>query len=276
MTINIYFDTNIYHHIYKRYHITEADYKILVSAIETRQIIIFPSLLNIEEILGAFEKNPNIARAKIKLLIKLADFDKLIKPPDMLLRDDILSYASGHYLNKPFLMDESLKAKLLDFLDPNKEDISEILSIVREVKKQKEDFMKKMKHAREKTLPVAMQLKHKVNGFTDYWEHAQLFVEDFAERAGALNECKSRGIEGLLSVRSVRLAVGQLLSYIYSQNFEGRTSKSGDSRDLQHALTASAASNFVIEDGGFERLLRRIPIENFEIMKLRGLLEMIR
>ena len=275
MTNYIYFDTNIYHHIFKRYHITDSDYKALVYAIQTREIIIFPSLLNIEEMLGAFEKYPHIARKKIKLLMELVDFNKLIKPPDMLLRDDIVSYACGNAMSQPFLVDPILKANLLNFLTLNNENIAEILSIIDEVKKQKAAFTEKMTQAKEKVLPVAMQLKHKVNGFTDYWEHSQLFAEDLAERAGVLDECKSRGIEGLLNIKSVRLAVGSMLSYIYAQNFEGRTPKIGDSRDLQHAVTASATNVFVIEDGGFERLVKRVPVESFEIIRLRGLLGMI-
>jgi hypothetical protein len=273
--INIYLDTNIYHHIYKRYQITEADYKCLVEAVKKNKIIIFPSLLNVEEMLGAFKRYPHLARKKIKLLLDLCDFDKLIKPPDMLLRDDLVSYASGNDLSQPFLFDPHLKENLLYFLNPNNEDITEILSIVEEVKKQKEDFMEKMKHAREKVLPVAMQLKHKVKGFDDFWEHAQLFAEDLAERTGVLNECKIRGIEGLLIIRSIRMAVGHMLSYIYAQNFEGQTPKIGDSRDLQHTLTSTAASIFVTEDGGLRRLLQRVQIENLEIMRFRELLEFI-
>ena len=124
-------------------------------------------------------------------------------------------------------------------------------------------------------LPVAMQLKHKVNGFNDYWEHAQLFAGDFAKRTGVMEECETRGIKGLLEIRTVRLAIGALLSYIYAQNFEGWTPKIGDSRDLQHAVTASAADIFVTHDSKLAKLIKRIPIANFEVCNLHELLDKI-
>ncbi len=81
--------------------------------------------------------------------------------------------------------------------------------------------------------------------------------------AGVLLEAKSRGLDGLLNVKSVGLAVGANLSLMYAHQFENRVPKSGDSRDILHAIIGSNADIFVTDDGELRRVLNRVPVDGF-------------
>jgi len=152
--------------------------------------------------------------------------------------------------------------------------IAELLPVVKATQETKQGFNSGM---REKTLPDVKKLKGRRPSFEDFWKRfAGKLAECFAEHVGVLDACMKRSIKGLLELRSLRLAVGINLSLIYAQTFEERTPDIGDSRDIHHAIIASAADRFVTQDEEFTRLLSQIPIEDFEVMNLNGLFELIR
>ena len=54
--------------------------------------------------------------------------------------------------------------------------------------------------------------------FEDFFEGGALgWAEDYAVPTGVVDECRKRGLEGLLQVRAMRLVVGMTMSLIYSQ-----------------------------------------------------------
>lgn len=277
MVKTAYFDTNVFDHIHKRIGVTDSDLMALRSAVKAGKVSIPFSILNIEETGSALGSNPALAIQELRLILELADRGKLLKPPDQLLRDDICGYARGGVSSEPFVVDSVIQSGLQALENPSQQDISELLVVAKEVQKQKEEFMAGMREAREKVLPHVKKLQGWNPRFEDYWERlAERFAEGFAEHVGLLEPCTNRGIEGLLELRSVRLCVGASLSLAYAETFEGRTPKIGDSRDLQHAVLAAAAETFVTQDGNFARLLTRIPIKDFQVVDLHGLLERIR
>ncbi len=73
----------------------------------------------------------------------------------------------------------------------------------------------------------------------------------------------------------IALATGAPLSLAYSHDFEGRAPKSGDSRDLLHAVLAGSAEVFVTHDVELARVMKRVPIQNFKIVDLHELLKRI-
>ena len=110
--------------------------------------------------------------------------------------------------------------------------------------------------------------------FESYWNNNSLWLaEGLAKRARALGKVKRRGMPGLLKVKSVALAVGANLSLIYSHHFEGRSPASGDLRDVLHAIAASSADIFITNDRNLASVLGRIPVEGFQVMNLKGLLD---
>jgi hypothetical protein len=101
------------------------------------------------------------------------------------------------------------------------------------------------------------------------------FARDLIEEVGVLGKYEDRYINNLLEVRSIKLYIGWIVSYIYGQTFEKRKPNRGDSRDMKHAVLASAADIFVTHDGNLTEIMKRIPIENFEVCSLHELLEKI-
>lgn len=273
-----YFDTNVFDHIHKEIGVTGAGLLALRSAVRAGRISILLSVLNLEEVLSALASSPAHAIAELRLILGLADWQRLVKPPNLLLSDDICCYARGDDLPEPFITDPVVESYLRALLNPSQQDIDELWPVVKETRQQKEDFVAGMREVNKKVLPRVKEFLKKSQGwrpsFEDYWEGlAGEYAQEFAERAGVLNECQKRGIEGLLEARSVRVAVGVSLSYDYSQTFEGRTPKLGDSRDMHHAVLATAGDMFVTQDRPFARLLSRISIEGFRVVDIRDLLE---
>ncbi|MFQ5853753.1 MAG: hypothetical protein ACE5JU_24605 [Candidatus Binatia bacterium] len=277
MTKTVYFDTNVFDHIHKGIGITKADLLALRSALGAGKISILLSYLNLEEALSALDSCPALAKAELQLILDLADWKRMVKPANMLLSGDINCYARGEVPSQPFISDPAIQSNLRAMLDPSRQDMGELLTIAKESRKQKEEFMAGMRQATKKVLPHAKKLKGQRLTFHEYCERlADKLAESFAERVEVRDACQKRGIKGLLEIRSIRLAVGANLSLTYAQAFEGRTPKFSDSRDICHAVLASAASVFVTQDGAFARLLDRIPIEGFRVVDICELLKEIR
>jgi len=85
--------------------------------------------------------------------------------------------------------------------------------------------------------------------------------------------CRNRDLQDMLAFRSAQMCVGIHLSYGYAQIVEPHTKMDkGDSRDIQHAVVASAADIFITHDKEFRKLLKRIPIKEFQVAGLHDLL----
>lgn len=274
----VYCDTNVFDHIHKRLGVMDSDLRTLKSAIQRGDVSILLSVLNVEESLAAIKRDPTLAIRELWLILELADWNRILKSPGILVTDDIIAYAQDAASPQPFLdSDHPICAGLQTLRNPTQRDIDELLPLLDESKTQREDFRNGMRAARDQVLPYAKKLGGWQPPFDDYWAKlAPKFAEAFAERAGVVEDCIVRGIAGLLDVRSVRMAVGAGLSLAYAETFEHRTPKMGDSRDQQHAVLASAADVFVTKDRQFTSLLARIPIDRLQILDLNGFLETIR
>lgn len=273
-----YFDTNVFDHIHKRISVTDSDLSALRSAVKAGKISILLSVLNLEETLAALDSCPDLVMAELQLILDLADWQRFVKPTDMLLSDDISCYARGVSLPPPFITDPVLWSNLEKLRNGSQKDVADIWADVKEkTQKQKENFKESMKKAKEKVLPCLEQLKGKSPSFDEYWGiGADKLVEAFADHVGVLEACKKRDLGGLLGISSVRMCVGVSLSLIYAQDFEGRTPKIDDSRDLQHAVLAAAANMFVTHDKKFTKLVARVPIDDLEVLNLSTLLDRVR
>jgi len=233
-------------------------------------------LTNLEEVLSALRSRPGLAIGELRLILDLADKQRLLKPVHLLVGDDIKSYVVTGTPSSPFITDPAIQSLVRSLQRSSDQDIAELLSVVEATEKQKEHFSAGMRAIRKKILPEARKLRGRHPSFKDYWKRlAATFAEGFAAHVGVLGACKKRGINGLLELRSLRLAVGMNLSLAYAQTFEGRTPKTGDSRDIHHSVLASAADKFVVHDKEFRRLLSRVPIEDFEVTGLNDLIREI-
>lgn len=121
--------------------------------------------------------------------------------------------------------------------------------------------------------------------FDNHWKKERMLVaETFvnlaaadAGQAGVLESCTKRGIDGLLNIKSVQLAVVATLSLMYSQLYndgqQERESRPSDAADLRHAILASASDVFVTNDHRLQKQLSRVPVKDFQVLHLTSFLK---
>src|SRR5262245_6522924 len=284
MITTIYFDTNVFSDICrKRNEVTVANELALRDAVTKGKISIVLSILNLEEKLCAFNNEPDLTLAELQFIQDLADWHKIVKPYHQLLADDIYSYASGGGASYHFITDADFASKIRSFFNRSKQDMAEYLgqdTWLEEIEEQKREYQKGMTEALEKARsdwPYLRKRRGPPPSFHEYWRGgaAESFAGYLAERLGMLDACRRRGVQGLLEVKSVRVYVGASLSLVYAQMFEGRQPDArqaeGDAWDLRHALSASAADIFVTHDKAFADRMKRVPIDDFEVMNFHKL-----
>jgi len=270
----IYFDTNVFDCIEQRRVVTDWDVYRLQRAVKHGQIAIILSFLNIEETLFLVEFQPEKARARIKLMLDMADYQLFAQSQESSIQNDIRTYALGTQAISPFSsLTPSTELNIRNLPHPAGSELIELRAVLDEIRSAKSAFQSFLETGREKLLPHAKSIGGKHYKFEHYWANNHSWLaESMAERAGLLAQVKSRGIDGLLKVKSVGLAVGGNLSLIYSHHFENRVPKPGDSRDILHAIVGSYADVFVTEDGEFRRILNRVPVTGFQAVNLQTLL----
>ena len=266
---SVYFDTSVFNHIQKHW-ISSEDRIQLFSAIESGKLSVPLSQLCLEEAFCTYETDPKVAKEIILHILSLSDWRKLLKHPKDHLVNDITCYAHAQKNILPYENNDGNLQYLPSLLGPT----PHYRDLIKDIKEEKDNFRASIERAREKVLPIASQYKGKTSpSFTIYWDGlSEKFAEDLAERTGLLEECRKRGIKGLLEVRSVRLHVGASLSYIYSLNHEKTEPHLGDSRDLLHAVSAAAVETFVTGDATLARILNRIPIDGLQVLKIQDFL----
>jgi len=139
------------------------------------------------------------------------------------------------------------------------------------IKKEHQDFMIQARAKMKLLVPSMVEGRY---SFEVYWKNNSVWLaEGLAKHRKVLGKVKRRGLPGLLKLKSVALAVGANLSLIYSHCFEGRVPRSGDSRDVLHAIAASSADVFVTNDRKLAAIMTRILVEDFRVMSLRDFLD---
>jgi predicted nucleic acid-binding protein len=282
-----YFDTNVFDHIYKKLHgITKADEATLRSLVSAGIVSIPLSVLNLEEILLVLERETrrDLIKAELQLILDLADWRRMVKEPKHLLSDDIVTYTQGKAASCPFIEEarrQKIHAGIREMLlNLSPQSIPELLGAVSKAKTQIAKFKQGMDKGQEILSPLIKKLRNegqRLPRFDQWWERLAVgLAEGYAERVGVLDACRERGIQDLLKVRSVQMAVGVSLSLIYAQTFEGRKPKPSDSRDILHAAAAAATTDMLVtHDSDFARLLPRVSVSDFQQGTLHDFLKRI-
>src|SRR5215218_5094468 len=159
MSKTVYFDTNVFDHIHKQIGVSEDDLLALRAAVKTGKIAILLSILNLEETLSILESSPSLPVTELQLILELTDGQNLLKPPELLLPDDIHGYAKGETLVSPFLVNSRIQTDIKALLIPNQQNMTKLLAVVRETQKQKEDFRTAMREAQDKAAPDVRRIK---------------------------------------------------------------------------------------------------------------------
>jgi hypothetical protein len=266
--LTVYFDRNVFDQIDRRLNITDEEITTLRRAVSKGRLTVLISFEVVQETAYAA---PDKALRGLHLIKELCRENLPIKSHNELLRDDIEGFVKGGKHPSPFIWG---KFNIDSVIRDVENQTPEFLKVVADDKRNRDELNAKLTaHINEEKRALGTR---RPASYQKYWEmRASYYAEAFAHFAGYLEECRSRGIDNLLQVRSVRLAVAAWLSLFYSLLIEGRVVKRGTSRDIQQAAPMAAADVVVTNDIELLRLMKRIPIDNFKIMSLRELLKLI-
>lgn len=271
-----YFDTNVFDHLQQRSNgVTEEDLFRLGRAVKLNHLRVVISFLAIEETLLLIPHNPKRADARMKLILELGDKRLFALGQEIIVNNDIQAYAHGTPSLSAFtLMNPQTELNIRNLAKPAGNYLTELQDLIEEVRRDKIAFLDFLDEGKAKVKPIADQIGVKRYRFELYWaNNSGWLAEGLADRAGVLSKVKQRGMDGLLKVKSVAMAVGANLSLIYSHHLENRAPKPGDSRDILHAIVASTADVFVTDDESLEKTLARIPVAGFKVMSPRTFLK---
>lgn len=270
-----YFDTNVYSHIHNRVGATDEQVARLQAAVRSDKIRILTSSVVVEETISALLSVEKEGLARLKLIRKLAKRKRIIKLHPDLLEDDFKSYARGEKLRSHFMAPPPRFIQV--FVDHGEDHMRILRQIAKDTQQQVQAFRNEMNQKYNQLLrPLAAQIirQNQQQSFEDYWNELSIpFAEQLADKARVLPECQARGMAGLLEVRSVKLATMAQLSLGYANTYERGAVERGDSRDMQHAVLASAVKTFVTDDPRLARVLTRMPLPDFEVINLPTLLD---
>ena len=278
-----YLDNNVFSMI-AAVKIPAEEVAILQRKIAAGEVVAPLSLAGIEELLGDIDRDRAGAVARLRSASSLVGgFHGMLKQPRDLLTDAIRAYAEGTRL-PPASLPESERRLVAGYLSEvrsgSRTRDSALLDILHAVRKQKEECRIAMPEACRVTLArldwAALSAKERrTASFEFFWDRAATTWADwFAEGAGAdlAAGCRARGLDGLLKVRAVRLAVLAVLGLVFGQEVLGRMAKPSDGYDMWHAVLASTAEVFVTFDDRLAEHLSRMPIDSFRIIDSLGAL----
>ena len=223
-----------------------------------------------EETISAILSSPKEAIGRLQLIHRLAERKRIIKPHTNFV-EDFRAYAAGEKVCSPFISPPLIAKRVL-----TTPDLFDLRQIATETKAKIQDEYDTLTEIyRAKILPLAESArKEGIPTFDEFWDTMAIgFVEEWAKQAGVLEKCRERGSQGLLEIRSIRIATLGQVSDLYAISYEGRTPKRSDSRDMQHVLLSSATDALITNDKNLRRLMQRMSIDGYEILSLGELLE---
>jgi hypothetical protein len=270
-----YFDTNVFDHVEQRNGVSDWDLYRLAHAVKQEYLQIVLSFLNIEEILFIAQSKPERAKAQLKLILELADKRLFVLGQDEVMNNDIRAFAYDKPTGSPFMMlTPGMEFDIRTLMCFSKTQQQDLDSILQETRLAKERFLENLLAGRKELTPMAAGIGTKQYPFERYLaNNSGWLAEGLAEQGGVLHDAQQRGIEGLLKVKSVSVAVGANLSLLYSHHFDGHAPSSGDSRDMLHALLSSVADVFVTNDRKLEKILARVHVGGWKVQSLRNFLD---
>jgi hypothetical protein len=271
-----YFDTNVFGHVLERTQgITAEDEEHLRAAIKSRSLSVLAGIQAIDETAA----HPRDPVPQLRLIWELCDWDRIVKSADMLLGDDIEHFVHSGDAALPFMdarqRDELSEAMQMLLADPER--LTTLRERLRDRRSQQKQFrfnIRELKQETQSQFRAAME-KEGVRSFDEYFKkESRLVAICLAEHVGLKEACERRSLDEFLKIRSVRMAVGMALSYIWANNVEKWKVKPSDTVDLQHPIPAAVAADvFVTHDRRLAELARRVPLRGLRVSNLKQLLE---
>ena len=272
-----YLATSAFGHLYRKINCTAADIGALRKAIYSRTVSIPLGLHNLEEIVLDRRASPQALAAQLRLLLSISSWRVLLKPCGQLLTDDLRAFAASAEPTRPFLrgpMQNAVTTGISELLESDGEELNEdFAQALDEVRREREAFVTGLSEFLSEC-GTRFTLPPNTGGFEEYFErNAPDAVAALAERAGVGPECRRRGADTLLALKSARMWVGAALSLACAQSVEGRAPRAEEMNEVMHAVTgAAAAETFVTTDARALPWLGRIAIDGLRTTDLKGFL----
>jgi hypothetical protein len=291
--LTVYLDKNVLSHILtvqrtgvETNRVTAGHVKKLKDAITAGRIRSLMSVMQIQEAAYALNApSAEVAREELGLLYELLYQERVIKFPNDLLFEDIFNYANGNGPADP-LMRNDFDLEGLFSVDG---DIEERKQALADTTKQADDFLKVATAANDNDREIILAEFGNVQPKYDAFYKAKIIprlkglvesAEKHSGQNGLVVACEKRGLEGMLTFRTLAIAEGASLSYQYARVFgelsEKERRRKGDSPDLKHALLSSAADVLVTHDRDFAFWFERVHHRGVEVMNhLQKLLDRV-
>jgi len=270
-----YFDTGVFDSLYSKAGHASADVANLRKAIYGRDLSIRLSIHSLEEILIARKAPPQALAAQLKLTLSLANSRTMIKPCDQLLRDDIRSYAARGAADRPFLRGDLQNAAaqgIAALIESDGEELEDEFAEVLERTRRGKERLREILAQVVRMTGARVQTQRP--SFDQYWDaYAAPAAQALAETVEPSCEIDPEKIDGLLGVKSVRIAAGIALSSAYEAAFDPDYDAAAIA-GLHHAVSAAAvAGTFVTGDARMGAIVARIPADGFAVLALPAFLK---
>jgi hypothetical protein len=291
--VHAYFDTDVYDHIQKMDDVTEAEVVALQRAVDRTDLTVYFGPHNAEELWGQWENDQT--RSSVIRRLRVASrltrgFRFFLKASRDVLGEAIAAYAGGFPAPSPMLPDPD-RAKAIALLrwatlggaaDPDSPLHDLILEMLAGVKRSKDEFLGPLKSGAEGFAKVerivrAGLVDPKTPAVQQLWQRqAKGWAHEFARFHGIGDDCMNRGLEGLLDVRPLRLAIAAMIARSFAVIVEGGKFHRNDGYDMWHAVSAAPADTFVTFDRKLRSAIAIMPIESFHVVSsVRELLELL-
>jgi hypothetical protein len=260
----LYFDTNVFGRLLEG---SQADERRLFAWKHNGSRSVVLSVLNLQEVMAAEARNPDLFRRLVRTVLHWCERDRFVKPIDLLLKDDIDSYARGGSAASPYIsgaMLETVQSGMDAFLSDRStggalerlETVLQTYALNRQFTETIAAVLPELREAAEREKVQGVKQSHE----RFFRESAETFAASFARKCNVYKDCEARGLAGLLELKSVFSLAGILISTIYSFALESRNVSRGDMTDLQHFTLASASADlFVTEENSLSYRIARIP-----------------
>jgi hypothetical protein len=240
-----------------------------------------------EALLGVDSTDPKKPLEHIRRILRWTDARLVAKPADQLLCDDVVAYSKVQP-SSPWLENPRLAWVKKNLLDLRTLDVRQLrrkfAPEIDEIRRRRDRSASRLEQTISELSSDPFVLANRETKFPEFYRLVSLHVaENFARGAeqyvddrGLLDRCKERGIEGLLDIRSVRLATIVTLRLFHTQFLnEGRQTakpRGSDLADIRHAVVASSADIFVTNDRRQFTCLSRVDTAGWRVICLKNLI----
>jgi hypothetical protein len=226
------------------------------------------------------------AERQLQRMLKWCDRRRVVGLPEWLLADAVLLYSGHNIRENEFVdrgqLDQELERELKDWDSVRSPRCTFWQSIAHDVQCDRERYQNSITQLLQELGPRdGFSQGGTIPTFAQFFnEYRHRVTQTLVERVGHDKNqsdlwklCIDRGIDGLLDIRCVRLAVGAIITLMYSHFYNAGQQipkvRQSDAADIRHVIAASAAEIFVSNDLRLCKRLSVVPMnDGFRVLHL--------